>query len=140
MRTQSSAPLRLALPRRYRELIEPPPGTSVKWYSGAQDAQTAAVDAEVFWMDILPTQTTRAVIQAAARLRWFADNQVGVDGWPLDLMGERGFQATNGSASVLSQSRRRRSRACSPPRRASANTFARRTDMNGSVRTREPVS
>jgi phosphoglycerate dehydrogenase-like enzyme len=90
--------MRLALPEHFRARIGDrlPADAEVAWYApGGLDR--AASGAEALWLDYLPAPRVRPLVEAAAELRWLATGLAGVDGWPLDLIAERGIVLTNGS-------------------------------------------
>jgi phosphoglycerate dehydrogenase-like enzyme len=90
--------MRLALPEHYRARIGErlPTDEEVVWYAPAELMQVAP-GAEMLWLDYLPPPRVRPVVEAAAAMTWLATPLAGVDGWPLDLLAERGVVLTNGA-------------------------------------------
>ena len=90
--------MRLAVPAHYRARIGDriPKDAEVDWY-GQGGLMQAAPGAEVLWLDYMPPPRVRPVVEAATSLKWLATPLAGVDGWPLELLAERGVVLTNGA-------------------------------------------
>lgn len=90
--------LKAVLPALARPLLEPhlPAGLDVAWFASPSDANTMIADADIAWVDMMPTSLTAEAIRLGATLKWVSTIYAGLDAFPLDLMKARGTTLTNG--------------------------------------------
>ena len=90
--------LRLALPARFREVLNPlPPECDAAWYEDGGQAPRAVDRAEVLWLNLWRRPEIEATIRAGGDLRWVFSHSAGVETFPLDLFRERHIRLTNGA-------------------------------------------
>ena len=88
--------MKVVLTDRLRKLVPSLQGAQVVWYSDDDSCLAALPGAEVFWVDFAVKDISRA-IEIGTDLRWLTTQGTGVDGWPLDLIEQRGLVLTNGA-------------------------------------------
>ena len=95
--------MRIALPEGARPHLEGrlPADATPAWYGGGVMGYAAATEAvegvEIAWIDIYPAPAVIPVIAAAKDARWISTSFAGVNGWPLDVIAQRGVTLTNGA-------------------------------------------
>lgn len=82
-----------------RPLVEPhlPDWVEARYFTTREEAAALAPRADIGWFDMYHRADMAAAITAADRLKWLNSIYAGVDGFPLDLMAERGVVLTNGA-------------------------------------------
>ena len=82
-----------------RPLLEPrlPSWVEPRWYQTTEELYELAPEAEIGWFDLYKKDDMAEAIRRAAKLRWLNSIYAGVDGFPLDVMRERGVTFTNGA-------------------------------------------
>ncbi|RJF93166.1 D-2-hydroxyacid dehydrogenase [Sphingomonas cavernae] len=82
-----------------RPLIEPhlPDDVEPHWFMTKDDAFALAPRAEIGWFDMYDKKDVAEAITRATSMKWLNSIYAGVDGMPLDLLGERGVTFTNGA-------------------------------------------
>lgn len=80
-------------------LIEPhlPDWIEAKFFHTTQELFDLAPEAEIGWFDLYSRADMAAAITKAEKLRWLNSVYAGVDGFPLDLLRQRGAVFTNGA-------------------------------------------
>lgn len=86
-----SAMARPVLEPRLPEWIEP------RWFHSTEELQALAPEAEIGWFDTYKKPEMAEAVRRATKLKWLNSLYAGVDGLPLDLLGERGVVFTNGA-------------------------------------------
>jgi phosphoglycerate dehydrogenase-like enzyme len=71
-------------------------GLDVTWWMTPQEAFDHAAEAEIGWLDMFNKEAMAAAIEAGTNLKWLNTVYAGLDGFPLDVMCERGTTLTNG--------------------------------------------
>ncbi len=91
--------MRLVLPQHSRAELEArlPAGCEARWYADGDEVMAALPGAEVAWLDILFPPGPKTVLTAAKDPRWISSALAGVNGWPLDVLKQRGQVLTNGA-------------------------------------------
>ncbi len=81
-----------------RPLLEPrlPDWLDVRWFASADDLLALAPVAQIGWFDLYDRPAMARAIAAAERIAWLNSIYAGVDGFPLDLLAQRGAVFTNG--------------------------------------------
>lgn len=82
-----------------RPLLEPrlPEWVSPRWFTSTEELFEHAPDAEIGWFDLYKTQDMAQAMKLATGLKWLNSVYAGLDGFPLDLLRERGTVVTNGA-------------------------------------------
>ncbi|MFC4294750.1 D-2-hydroxyacid dehydrogenase [Novosphingobium tardum] len=82
-----------------RSLLEPrlPEWVSPRWFTSTEELFEHAPDAEIGWFDLYKTQDMAQAMKLATGLKWLNSVYAGLDGFPLDLLRERGTVVTNGA-------------------------------------------
>ena len=82
-----------------RPLLEPrlPSWVEPRWYQTTEELYALAPEAEIGWFDLYKKADMAEAIRRAGKLRWLNSIYAGVDGFPLDVMRERGVVFTNGA-------------------------------------------
>src|SRR5688572_15061233 len=82
-----------------RPLLEPrlPRWVEPRWYQTTDELYALAPQAEIGWFDLYKKEDMAEAIRRAAKLRWLNSIYAGVDGFPLEVMRERGVTFTNGA-------------------------------------------
>jgi len=82
-----------------RPLLEPrlPRWVEPRWYQTTDELYALAPQAEIGWLDLYKKEDMAEAIRRAAKLRWLNSIYAGVDGFPLEVMRERGVTFTNGA-------------------------------------------
>lgn len=82
-----------------RPLLEPrlPAWAEPRWFGSTEELWDLAPEAEIGWFDLYKKADMAEAIRRATRLRWLNSIYAGVDGFPLDVMRERGVTFTNGA-------------------------------------------
>ncbi len=89
--------LKIVLSERLRPHLEHlPSDVETAWYSDTESCVASLAGAEVLWIDNT-LRSIEQVVEAGAGLRWVTTHGTGVDGWPLDLLEQRGLVLTNGA-------------------------------------------
>lgn len=68
----------------------------VAWFASTEEAFAAAPEAEIGWLDMFDKVKMADAIARAEKLKWLTSIYAGLDGFPLDLLAERGVTLTNG--------------------------------------------
>ena len=89
--TVLSGLIRPLVENRLPDWVEP------RFFQSKDEALALAPDAEIGWFDMYDKKDMAAVITAATNLKWLNSIYAGVDGMPLDLLGQRGTVVTNGA-------------------------------------------
>ncbi len=89
--TVLSGLIRPLVENRLPDWVEP------HFFQSKDEALALAPSAEIGWFDMYDKRDMAAVITAATKLKWLNSIYAGVDGMPLDLLGERGTVVTNGA-------------------------------------------
>ena len=82
-----------------RPLLEPrlPDWVEPRWYQTTEELYELAPEAEIGWFDLYKKEDMAEAIRRAEKLRWLNSIYAGVDGFPLEVMRERGVTFTNGA-------------------------------------------
>ena len=82
-----------------RPLLEPrlPAWVEPSWYSITEELYALAPQAEIGWFDLYKKEDMAEAIRRAERLKWLNSIYAGIDGFPLEVMRERGVTFTNGA-------------------------------------------
>ena len=82
-----------------RPLLEPrlPDWVEPRWYQTTEELYELAPEAEIGWFDLYKKEDMADAIRRAVKLRWLNSIYAGVDGFPLEVMRERGVVFTNGA-------------------------------------------
>lgn len=82
-----------------RPLLEPrlPDWVEPRWYQTTEELYALAPEAEIGWFDLYKKEDMAEAIRRAEKLKWLNSIYAGVDGFPLDVMRERGVTFTNGA-------------------------------------------
>jgi phosphoglycerate dehydrogenase-like enzyme len=82
-----------------RPLLEPrlPDWTEPSWFTTTEELWALAPEAEIGWFDLYKKDDMAEAVRRAEKLRWLNSIYAGVDGFPLDLMRQRGVVFTNGA-------------------------------------------
>lgn len=93
-----TARIKAALPAMARAMLGTELGDlDVAWFASADEAEAAAADAEIGWLDMFDKVRMNAAIQRGEKLKWLSTIYAGLDGFPLDLLATRGVTMTNGA-------------------------------------------
>ena len=81
-----------------RPLLEPrlPAWVEPHWYQTTEELYALAPEAEIGWFDLYKKEDMAEAVRRATRLKWLNSIYAGVDGFPLEVMAERGVTFTNG--------------------------------------------
>ena len=79
-------------------LIQPhlPDWVDARFFRHTDELMEMAPEAEIGWFDLDDKDEMAEAIRRAAKLKWLTSIYAGVDGFPLDLLAERGVVFTNG--------------------------------------------
>ncbi len=82
-----------------RPLLEPrlPAWVQPLWFANTQELMALAPRAEIGWFDLFDREAMAAAIAAGVNLKWLNSIYAGVDGFPLDLLAQRGVVFTYGA-------------------------------------------
>ena len=82
-----------------RPLLEPrlPAWVEPRWYATTEELYELAPEAEIGWFDLYKKEDMAEAIRRAEKLKWLNSIYAGVDGFPLEVMRERGVTFTNGA-------------------------------------------
>lgn len=82
-----------------RPLIEPrlPAWIEPRWFATTEELFDIAHEAEIGWFDLYKKADMVEAMTRATRLKWLNSVYAGLDGFPLDLLRERGVTVTNGA-------------------------------------------
>ena len=82
-----------------RPLLEPrlPAWAEPRWFASTEELWDLAPEAEIGWFDLDKKEPMVAAVRAAGRLKWLNSIYAGIDGFPLEVMRERGVTFTNGA-------------------------------------------
>ena len=82
-----------------RQLLEArlPDWVEARWYTSTEELYDLAPEAEIGWFDLYKKEDMAEAIRRAAKLRWLNSIYAGIDGFPLEVMRERGVTFTNGA-------------------------------------------
>jgi phosphoglycerate dehydrogenase-like enzyme len=91
--------MKALLPALARPLIEPhlPSGLHVHWFTSPEEAEAAASEAEIGWLDHNDPRVWARLVAAGTKLRWLSTIYAGLDALDLDSLRARGTRVTNGS-------------------------------------------
>jgi phosphoglycerate dehydrogenase-like enzyme len=80
-------------------LIEPhlPSWIEPHFFRNTDELFDLAPQAEIGWFDLYDKADMVTAMRSATKLRWLNSIYAGLDGWPLDLLRERGVIVTNGA-------------------------------------------
>lgn len=81
-----------------RAMIEPrlPAWIEPLWFTTKEEALALAPEAEIGWFDMYDKEAMAETMARAVKLKWLNSIYAGLDGFPLDLLHERGCVVTNG--------------------------------------------
>lgn len=89
--------IKAVLPGMAKPLLEDRVGDlDVTWFMQADEAIAGARTAEIGWMDMFDKAKMGEAMRAGEKLKWLSTIYAGLDGFPLDLLAERGVRLTNG--------------------------------------------
>lgn len=74
-----------------------PDWLDVRWYASKAQALELAPAAEIGWFDFFEEAAIHETIERAEGMKWLTSLFAGVEGFPLDLLRERGVVLTNGA-------------------------------------------
>ena len=82
-----------------RPLLEPrlPEWVDARWFGSTEELWDLAPEAEIGWFDLYKKEDMAEAIRRAEKLKWLNSIYAGVDGFPLEVMRERGVVFTNGA-------------------------------------------
>jgi phosphoglycerate dehydrogenase-like enzyme len=82
-----------------RPIIEPhlPDWIEARYFRHKQELLEMAPEAEIGWFDLDDKDDMVRAIERAEKLKWLSSIYAGVDGFPLELMAQRGVVFTNGA-------------------------------------------
>jgi phosphoglycerate dehydrogenase-like enzyme len=82
-----------------RPLLEPrlPSWAEPRWFASTEELWDLAPEAEIGWFDLYKKEDMAEAIRRASKLRWLNSIYAGVDGFPLEVMRDRGVVFTNGA-------------------------------------------
>jgi phosphoglycerate dehydrogenase-like enzyme len=82
-----------------RSLIEPqlPDWVDAHYFASTEELMELAPLAEIGWFDLYNREDMAKAIEAGTNLKWLNTIYAGVDGFPLDLLDQRGVTFTNGA-------------------------------------------
>ncbi|WP_295525290.1 NAD(P)-dependent oxidoreductase [Novosphingobium sp. Chol11] len=82
-----------------RPVIEPhlPDWIDARYFRHRQELLEMAPEAEIGWFDLEDKDDMVRAIERAEKLKWLTSIYAGIDGFPLDLMAQRGVVFTNGA-------------------------------------------
>ena len=86
-----SAMARPVLEPRLPDWIEP------RWFATTEELFELAPEAEIGWFDLYKKEDMAEAMRRGAKLKWLNSIYAGLDGFPLDLLRERGVTVTNGT-------------------------------------------
>lgn len=88
----------LVMPALAAPLIQPhlPDWVSPRFFRHTAELLEMAAEAEIGWFDLDDKGKMVEAITSAANLKWLSSIYAGVDGFPLELMAQRGVVFTNG--------------------------------------------
>lgn len=89
--TVLSGMVRPLIDGRLPEWVEP------RFFMSKEEAMELAPEAEIGWFDMYDKKDMAAAITAASKMKWLNSIYAGVDGFPLDVLRERGTVLTNGA-------------------------------------------
>ncbi len=89
--TVLSGMVRPLIDGRLPDWVEP------RFFMSKEEAMELAPEAEIGWFDMYDKRDMGAAITAASKMKWLNSIYAGVDGFPLDLLRERGTVLTNGA-------------------------------------------
>ena len=92
--------MKAILPAAARPLLDGklPADLEIRWWSDVASAHTGIADAAIAWVDMHDKPAMAGTLAAAGpALRWLTTIYAGLDGFPLDLLRERGVTLTNGN-------------------------------------------
>jgi phosphoglycerate dehydrogenase-like enzyme len=80
-------------------LIAPhlPEWIDARYFRSTEELFELAPLAEIGWFDLYDKADMVTAMRSAGKLRWLNSIYAGLDGWPLDLLAERGVIVTNGA-------------------------------------------
>ena len=89
----------LVMPALARAIIEPhlPQGVTPRYFRHTQELLDMAPEADIGWFDLDSKPDMVRAIVAAEKLQWLSSIYAGIDGFPLDLLAQRGAVFTNGA-------------------------------------------
>ncbi len=81
-----------------RPLLEPllPEWLEPRWFGTTEELLALAPEAEIAWIDTYKKEDMAEAMRRAERLQWLHTIYAGLDGFPLDVLRERGVTVTNG--------------------------------------------
>lgn len=89
--------IKAALPGLARPMVEPHvEDLDVTWFMSVDEAQEAALTAEIGWFDMYDKPKMAEIIESAEKLKWLSSIYAGLEHFPLDALRERGSIVTNG--------------------------------------------
>lgn len=91
--------MKAVLPANARSMVEPflPNDITVSWWSSPDEAKEMIADAAIAWVDLAPVRlTAEAILASGPTLKWVSTIYAGLDGFPFDILRERGAMLTNG--------------------------------------------
>lgn len=74
-----------------------PAGIEPRYFRHTEELMDLAPEAEIGWFDLHDKGDMAEAIRRAGKLRWLNSIYAGVDGFPLDVMAQRGVTFTNGA-------------------------------------------
>ena len=82
-----------------RPLIEPrlPAWVEPRWFATTEELFELAPEAEIGWFDLYKKEDMAEAMRRGVKLKWLNSIYAGLDGFPLDLLRERGVTVTNGA-------------------------------------------
>ena len=87
------------LPAQIRPLVEArlPDWLDVRWHANPEEAFAMAPGAHIGWLDFIDNDAMARAITHASELKWLNSIYAGVDGFPLQVLIQRGTAVTNGA-------------------------------------------
>lgn len=82
-----------------RPLIEPrlPDWVDARWFATTEELFELAPEAEIGWFDLYKKEDMAEAMRRGVKLKWLNSIYAGLDGFPLNLLRERGVKVTNGA-------------------------------------------
>jgi phosphoglycerate dehydrogenase-like enzyme len=82
-----------------RPVLEPhlPGWLEPRWFSTTEELFDLAPEAEIGWFDLYKKEDMAEAMRRAMKLKWLNSIYAGLDGFPLDLLQQRGVTVTNGT-------------------------------------------
>ena len=82
-----------------RPLIEPrlPAWLDAHWFATTEELFALAPRAEIGWFDLYKRDDMAEAMRLGAKLKWLNSIYAGLDGFPLDVLQQRGVTVTNGT-------------------------------------------